>query len=79
MFTLALLHKLCEVFTSILLSLAKQLNGYAFIANEIRLLKLSRSYRLIERLLANVAQLVEQLICNQLAGGSSPSIGSEKR
>lgn len=26
---------------------------------------------------ANVAQLVEQLICNQLVGGSSPSIGSE--
>ena len=29
---------------------------------------------------ADVAQLVEQLICNQLVGGSSPSIGSaEKR
>ena len=26
--------------------------------------------------LANVAQLVEQLICNQLVGGSSPLIGS---
>ncbi len=25
---------------------------------------------------ANVAQLVEQLICNQPVGGSSPSIGS---
>ena len=25
---------------------------------------------------AGVAQLVEQLICNQLVGGSSPSIGS---
>lgn len=28
---------------------------------------------------ANVAQLVEQLICNQPVGGSSPSIGSESR
>ena len=27
---------------------------------------------------ADVAQLVEQLICNQLVGGSSPSIGSVK-
>jgi hypothetical protein len=27
-------------------------------------------------LIADVAQLVEQLICNQLVGGSSPSIGS---
>ena len=26
--------------------------------------------------IADVAQLVEQLICNQLVGGSSPSIGS---
>jgi hypothetical protein len=26
---------------------------------------------------ADVAQLVEQLICNQLVGGSNPSIGSE--
>ena len=26
---------------------------------------------------ADVAQLVEQLICNQLVGGSIPSIGSE--
>ena len=25
---------------------------------------------------ADVAQLVEQLICNQLVGGSNPSIGS---
>ena len=25
---------------------------------------------------ANVAQLVEQLICNQQVGGSNPSIGS---
>ncbi len=25
---------------------------------------------------ANVAQLVERLICNQLVGGSSPSVGS---
>ncbi len=31
----------------------------------------------LELLLANVAQLVEQLICNQLVGGSSPSIGSK--
>ncbi|MDK2910656.1 MAG: hypothetical protein PWR20_2224 [Bacteroidales bacterium] len=30
-------------------------------------------------LLAGVAQLVEQLICNQLVGGSSPSTGSENR
>ena len=28
--------------------------------------------------LADVAQLVEQLICNQPVGGSSPSIGSNK-
>jgi hypothetical protein len=28
---------------------------------------------------ADVAQLVEQLICNQLVGGSNPSIGSELR
>jgi hypothetical protein len=27
---------------------------------------------------ADVAQLVEQLTCNQLVGGSNPSIGSEK-
>jgi hypothetical protein len=27
---------------------------------------------------ADVAQLVEQLICNQPVGGSSPSIGSRK-
>ena len=27
---------------------------------------------------AGVAQLVEQLICNQLVGGSSPSTGSTK-
>ena len=27
-------------------------------------------------MLADVAQLVEQLICNQLVGGSNPSIGS---
>lgn len=26
--------------------------------------------------IARIAQLVEQLICNQLVGGSSPSIGS---
>ena len=26
--------------------------------------------------LANIAQLVEQLICNQPVGGSSPSVGS---
>jgi hypothetical protein len=26
--------------------------------------------------LADVAQLIEQLICNQLVGGLSPSIGS---
>jgi hypothetical protein len=26
---------------------------------------------------ADVAQLVEQLICNQLVGGSNPSIGSD--
>ena len=26
--------------------------------------------------IADVAQLVEQLICNQLVGGSNPSIGS---
>ena len=26
--------------------------------------------------IADVAQLVEQLTCNQLVGGSSPSIGS---
>jgi hypothetical protein len=33
---------------------------------------------LLERYLkyASVAQLVEQLICNQLVGGSSPSTGS---
>ena len=31
---------------------------------------------LIPEILAGVAQLVEQLICNQLVGGSSPSIGS---
>ena len=29
--------------------------------------------------IADVAQLVEQLICNQLVGGSNPSIGSEFR
>ena len=28
---------------------------------------------------ATVAQLVEQLICNQLVGGSSPSSGSVKK
>ena len=28
------------------------------------------------RLFANIAQLVEQLICNQPVGGSSPSVGS---
>ena len=28
-------------------------------------------------MLADVAQLVEQLICNQLVGGSNPSIGSD--
>ncbi len=27
---------------------------------------------------ASIAQLVEQLICNQLVGGSSPSTGSKK-
>ncbi len=27
---------------------------------------------------ADVAQLVEQLTCNQLVGGSSPSIGSQQ-
>ena len=26
---------------------------------------------------ANIAQLVEQLICNQPVGGSSPSVGSD--
>ena len=30
-------------------------------------------------MIADVAQLVEQLICNQLVGGSNPSIGSEFR
>ena len=30
-----------------------------------------------EQINADVAQLVEQLICNQLVGGSIPSIGSE--
>jgi hypothetical protein len=30
----------------------------------------------VESTLADVAQSVEQLICNQLVGGSSPSIGS---
>ena len=29
-----------------------------------------------KELSASVAQLVEQLICNQLVGGSSPSTGS---
>ena len=29
-------------------------------------------------LYADVAQLAEQLICNQLVGGSNPSIGSKK-
>jgi hypothetical protein len=29
-----------------------------------------------QRVLAGVAQLVEQLICNQLVGGSSPFSGS---
>ena len=29
------------------------------------------------RLIAGVAQLVEQLICNQQVGGSSPFSGSE--
>ena len=29
--------------------------------------------------IADVAQLVEQLICNQLVGGSNPSIGSDFR
>lgn len=32
-----------------------------------------------EILFANVAQLVELLICNQPVGGSSPSIGSWRR
>lgn len=32
--------------------------------------------RLYELRLASIAQLVEQLICNQLVGGSSPSAGS---
>ncbi len=31
---------------------------------------------LLKLLIADVAQLVEQLICNQPVGGSSPSIGS---
>jgi hypothetical protein len=35
---------------------------------------LKHIYRGIKK--ADVAQLVEQLICNQLVGGSSPSIGS---
>ena len=34
------------------------------------------TYRVKKIYIANVAQLVEQLICNQPAGGSSPSIGS---
>ena len=31
---------------------------------------------LLVKLFASVAQLVEQLTCNQLVGGSSPSTGS---
>jgi hypothetical protein len=31
---------------------------------------------ILQRFSADVAQLVEQLICNQPVGGSSPSIGS---
>ena len=34
------------------------------------------SKRVKEQINADVAQLVEQLICNQLVGGSIPSIGS---
>jgi hypothetical protein len=32
--------------------------------------------RCSEKVIAEVAQLVEQLICNQLVGGSSPFFGS---
>jgi hypothetical protein len=32
--------------------------------------------RFYKKQLADVAQLIEQLICNQLVGGLSPSIGS---
>ena len=35
-----------------------------------------KTYVLFFVVQANVAQLVEQLICNQLVGGSSPFIGS---
>ena len=34
-------------------------------------------YGLVGKKIATVAQLVEQLICNQLVGGSSPSGGSD--
>ncbi len=44
----------------------------SYINTKSPLLKLF--YRGIKK--ADVAQLVEQLICNQLVGGSSPSIGS---
>ena len=40
----------------------------------------SKRLKLFERVKsqADVAQLVEQLICNQPVGGSSPSIGSKR-
>jgi hypothetical protein len=50
-------------------------NSVWFIEINVRSL-LFRSL-LIKLAHADVAQLVEQLICNQLVGGSSPSIGSE--
>jgi hypothetical protein len=44
----------------------------------IKLFILLQSFSKKEKI-ADVAQLVEQLICNQLVGGSNPSIGSEFR
>ena len=51
--------------------LQAQIGGYPFPMRADR-----RSFFVVH---ANVAQLVEQLICNQPVGGSSPFIGSESR
>ena len=44
-----------------------------------KLFILLQSFSKKEKAIADVAQLVEQLICNQLVGGSIPSIGSSFR
>ena len=51
-----------------------EISGFSRNVNEKRIIVVE----IISRSKADVAQLVEQLICNQLVGGSSPSVGSVK-